>query len=182
MRSFPIIPALRAADDLARAAASPSRVIYLLAAGLSTLDVYLQQLRATDKEVMVNLDLCAGLARDAEAVAYLAASGCAGVISTHTDVLSAAAGRGLYAIQRTFMIDSESVGSSMRSLRNFVPDALELLPAPVAPRILPRLREKYPLVATVGGGLIGSLQEADSLVRQGLDAVSIGNPDLWSLQ
>jgi glycerol-3-phosphate responsive antiterminator len=62
-----------------------------------------------------------------------------------------------------------------------LPDALELLPAPVAPRILPSLREKYGSVASVGGGLIADLQEADNLIRQGLDAVSTGNSALWSI-
>jgi len=179
LRAHPVIPALRSLTDLPAALAAPSRVVYLLAAGLSTIDEYLQALRVRDKEVVVNLDLFAGLSRNAEAVEYLAASGCAGIISTHTDVLGVTRSLGLYAVQRTFVIDSESVTSTMRSLRNFVPDALELLPAPVAPRMLPHLRERYGTVAAVGGGLIADLQEADLLIRQGLDAVSTGNPKLW---
>ena len=181
LRTYPVIPALRMLSDLPAAADAPSRVIYLLAASLSTLDEYLHTLRARDKEVLVNLDLFAGLSRHSEAVAYVAASGCAGIISTHTDVLNVARTHGLYAVQRTFMIDSDSVSSTMRSLRRFVPDALELLPAPVAPRMLPALRQDYPDVAAVGGGLISGLEEADSLIRQGLDAVSTGNPQLWSI-
>jgi len=175
----PIIPAVRSEIDAERAAAAPSRVVYLLSAGLSTLDRYLHLLRSADKEVMVNLDLFFGLARDAEAVAYLAKSGVSGIISTHTDVLSGAASNGLFAIQRTFMLDSGSVESSIRSLRHFVPDALELLPAPVAPRILPRLQRAFSRVATIAGGLVSSLEEADQLVRSGIDAVSTGNPDFW---
>ncbi len=182
VQAYPVIPAVRSASDLPEAVYSPSRVVYLLAANLSTLDEHLQVLRAADKEVVVNLDLFAGLSRDSQAVGYLAASGCAGIISTHTDVLGAAQSQSLYAVQRTFMIDSDSVSSCMRSLRHFLPDALELLPAPVAPRILPSLREKYTSVATVGGGLIADLQEADQLIRQGLDAVSTGNPALWSIR
>ncbi len=181
LRTYPLIPALRSLSDLSAAARARSRVVYLLAAGLSTLDEYLHTLREQDKEVLVNLDLFAGLSRDGEAVAYVAASGCAGIISTHTDALNLARSHGMYAVQRTFMIDSDSVSSTMRSLRRFVPDALELLPAPVAPRMLPALRKDYPNVATVGGGLISGLEEADSLIRQGLDAVSTGNSQLWSV-
>jgi glycerol uptake operon antiterminator len=181
LRTHPVIPALRSLADAPAAAAASSRVVYLLAAGLSTLDEYLHILRGQDKYVLVNLDLFSGLSRHREAVAYIAASGCSGIISTHTDVLNLARSHGLFAVQRTFMIDSDSVSSSIRSLRNFVPDALEILPAPVAPRLLPALREDYPSVAAVGGGLISGLQEADSLIRQGLDAVSTGNPQLWSI-
>lgn len=181
LRVHPVIPALRSLADTSAAAAAPSRVVYLLAAGLSTLDEYLHVLRAQDKEVLINLDLFAGLSRHTEAVAYLAASGCSGIISTHTDVLNIARSHGLYAVQRTFMIDSDSVSSCMRSLRRFVPDALEILPAPVAPRLLPAMRNDFPGVAAVGGGLISGLQEADSLIAQGLDAVSTGNPNFWSI-
>ncbi len=182
VKSYPVIPAVRSNADAAEAVHSQSRVVYLLAASLSTLDEHLHLLRAADKEVIVNLDLFAGLSRDAEAVSYLASSGCAGIISTHTDVLGAAQSQSLYAVQRTFLIDSDSVNSCMRSLRRFLPDALELLPAPVAPRILPNLREQYGSVATVGGGLIADLQEADRLIAQGLDAVSTGNPGLWRIR
>ena len=181
VQSYPVIPAVRSMSDLAQAVQSPSRVVYLLAGSLSTLDECLHVLRTADKEVIVNLDLFAGLSRDTQAVGYLAASGCSGIISTHIDVLGSAQSQSLFAVQRTFMIDSDSFSSCMRSLRNFLPDALELLPAPVAPRILPSLREKYDSVATVGGGLIADLQEADHLIRQGLDAVSTGNPALWRI-
>lgn len=182
LQQFPLIPAMRSEANLEQAAASPSRIIYLMNASLANLDASMNVLHRTGKEVIVNLDLCSGLARDTEAVNYLASSGAAGVISTHSDVLAAAASRGLYAIQRTFMIDSESVNSTIRSLKRFLPDALELLPAPVAPKILPALRGKYPQVCAIGGGLVSSLQEADGLIQQGLDAVSVSNPDLWSLQ
>lgn len=182
LRVYPVIPALRQLEDAERAVASPSRVVYLLAAGLSNLDEYLHLLRGHDKEVVVNLDLFSGLSRHAEAVGYLAKSGCAGIISTHTDVLSVARSHGLFVVQRTFVIDSDSVNSSMRSLRKFEPDALELLPAPVAPRVLAGLRQEFPNVAAVGGGLISGLQEADSLIQQGLDAVSTGNPQLWKVR
>ena len=181
LRIYPVVPALRSLADTPAAAAAPSRIVYLLAAGISSLDEYLHILRTQDKEVLVNLDLFAGLSRHSEAVAYLAASGCSGIISTHTDVLNIARSHGLYAVQRTFMIDSDSMSSSLRSLRKFVPDALELLPAPVAPRLLPALRQEFPGVAAMGGGLISGLQEADALIKQGLDAVSTGNPQFWSV-
>ena len=174
-----IIPSVQTLEDAERAADSQCQIVYLLTGSLSTLGHYLHLLRAADKEVMVNLDLFSGLARDSEAVSYLAASGASGIISTHSDILNCAAASRLYTIQRTFMLDSGSVDSSMRSLRHFVPDALELLPGPVAPRILPRLRAAYGNVATIAGGLISGLHEADEIIRAGIDAVSTGNPDFW---
>lgn len=181
LTSARVIPAVRSYGDAEKAAACAGSVVYLLGAALSTLDQYMYLLRDGGKEVMVNLDLFAGLGRDAEAVAFLARSGVAGVISTHTDVLQAAVANGLFAIQRTFLLDSGSVESSMRSLRRFVPDALELLPGPVAPRMLPRLRHTHAQVATIAGGLIQDMEEANRIVEAGIDAVSTSNPGMWKL-
>lgn len=174
-----IIPAVRSEAELDRAARSASAIVYLLCGSLSNLDHLAQVLRYAEKKIMVNLDLFSGLARDSHAVAYLAASGVSGIISTHIDVLRAARSHGLFAIQRTFMLDSASVESSFRSLRKFVPDALELLPAPVAPRILKPLRQEHEDIATIAGGLITNLKEAEEIIRSGIDAVSIGNPEMW---
>ena len=176
-----IIPAVRSEADLELAARSSSAIVYLLCGSLSNLDHLAQVLHYAEKEIMVNLDLFSGLARDSHAVAFLAASGIAGIISTHVDVLSAARSHGLFSIQRTFIIDSVSVESSFRSLRRFVPDALELLPALAAPRILHQLRAVHQDIATIAGGLIASIKEADELVAAGIDAVSIGNPQMWQL-
>lgn len=176
-----IIPSVRTEEYIARAASSSSAVVYLMCGTLSNIDYLMHVLRNADKQIMVNLDLFSGLARDSHAVTYLAQAGVAGIISTHIDVLNAARSNGLFAIQRTFMLDSGSVESSMRSLRHFVPDALELLPAPVAPRMLRHLQGSHHGIATIAGGLVTSLKEADELVTAGIDAVSVGTPDLWQV-
>jgi glycerol uptake operon antiterminator len=64
-------------------------------------------------------------------------------------------------------------------LKNTPVDALEVLPALVAPKIIDRVRLISPELPVVGGGLIQTLKEVEELLAQGLSAVSSSNPLMW---
>ncbi len=59
---------------------------------------------------------------------------------------------GLFAIKRTFLLDSAALDSALRSLDQFMPDALEVLPAMTAPHIVNRLHKMYPTLPVIAGG------------------------------
>jgi glycerol uptake operon antiterminator len=64
-------------------------------------------------------------------------------------------------------------------LKNTQVDALEVLPALVAPKLLDRVKSISPELPVVGGGLIQTLKEVEDLLSQGLSAVSSSNPQMW---
>jgi glycerol uptake operon antiterminator len=64
-------------------------------------------------------------------------------------------------------------------LKNTVSDAIEIMPAIVAPLMLERVRGISAEISVVGGGLVLTLKEAEELLLRGLDAVSISNPEMW---
>jgi glycerol uptake operon antiterminator len=64
-------------------------------------------------------------------------------------------------------------------LKNTLVDALEVLPALVAPKILDRVRAIAPNLPVVGGGLIQTMKEVEELLAQGLSSVSTSNPQMW---
>jgi glycerol uptake operon antiterminator len=179
LRDSRVIPALRDARDLDTAAAAPAQLVWVLTGEVHGIGELLARLAAADKTTCVNLDLVAGLASDAAAVRYLARCGARGVISTHTPALKAAQGEGLLAVQRTFLLDSQALATARRSIERFVPDAVEVLPAPVAPRAIAPLRAIAPTLPIIAGGLVASLAEVDQLVRAGIDAVSASEKMLW---
>jgi glycerol uptake operon antiterminator len=181
LHSARVIPALRNAGDVEAARAAPSAIVYLLAGDIVSVGPLIDELSAGGKLVCVNIDLLAGLKGDAAAVTFLAKCGASGVISTHAAVLAAARSSGLYAIQRSFMLDSQAVSQTVRALERFVPDAVEVLPAAVAPRTLGRLRSARTDLPVIAGGLIEDFQEIDRLVAAGVDAVSVSAPTLWLL-
>jgi glycerol uptake operon antiterminator len=178
-RETPIIPSVRHVEHLDQAIVAHGKIVYLLTGDLENCEGMIRRILAADKLPIVNLDLLNGFSRDKYAVNYLKHCGARGIISTHLDPLRHAHSIDLYAIQRTFLLDSGARNTITNQLKNSPVDALEVLPAPVAPKLLESVRAISPDIPVVGGGLIWTMKEAEDLLSQGLDAVSISNPQMW---
>ncbi len=153
--------------------------MYLLFGSVLTVADLIASLRDSGKSTLVNIDLLGGLGADASAVQFLERAGAVGIISTHSEALRASRSRGLCAVQRSFLLDSQAVTQVLRAVDRFAPDAVELLPAPVAPRVVERFNAAHPDVVLTAGGLVDSLAEVDALVRAGIRAVSVSDPEIW---
>ncbi len=178
-RETPVTPALKKPEHMEQALAAHGKIVYLLTGNPENCESLIQRVLAGGKLPIVNLDLLNGLSRDKFAVNFLKRCGARGIISTHQEPLRHARVIGLYAIQRMFLLDSGAMDSISSQLRNTLVDAIEIMPAIVAPLILERVRGISAEVSVVGGGLVLSLKEADDLLSRGLDAVSISNPEMW---
>jgi glycerol uptake operon antiterminator len=174
-----IIAAVNSPDTFNTALASPTRAIYLLTGSPLTLPPMVEQARERGKLCLVNVDFLDGLARDRHAVEFLAVHKVAGIVSTRFDVLKAAHGFGLLTVQRTFAIDSAAVASAIKSMGQFLPDAMEVLPAMVSAKVAKRLRAAHPDLRIIGGGLIENLREIEDLFAAGINSVTASDPRLW---
>jgi glycerol uptake operon antiterminator len=179
LEQSPIIPAVRSAQHLVPSSRCPGKIVYFLFGDPENSGEMMEFIAAGGKVPIINIDLAAGLARDHAAVSYLAHRGVQGIISTHPEPLRAARDCGLFAIKRTFLLDSSALDSALRSLDQFMPDALEVLPALAAPHIVKRLHELYPTLPVIAGGLVTTLREIEDLISQGISAVSVSDPRLW---
>lgn len=175
----PIIPAVRAPEFLTQGAQAPGKVVYFLFGNPEDINEMASTVVAAGKVPIVNLDLMAGLARDSAAVSYLARRNVQGIISTHPEPLRAARDAGLFAIKRTFLLDSAALQSALRSLDQFLPDAVEVLPAMAAPHIVEKLHKGHPGLPVIAGGLVHTLREVDDLFRLGINSVSVSDCSLW---
>ena len=178
-QATPVIPAIRKFELVDQAIAAHGKIVYLLTGDPENCESMIQKILAADKLPLVNLDLLNGFSRDRYAVNYLKRAGARGIISTHLDPLRHALSIGLYAVQRTFLLDSGAMDTITNQLKNTPVDALEVLPAMVAPKILERVRAIQLDLPVVGGGLIQTLKEVEELLAQGLSAVSTSNPHMW---
>jgi glycerol uptake operon antiterminator len=174
-----IIPAVRAPELLSKATAAASKIVYLLCGTPENIGEMAAQANACGKVPIVNLDLVSGFARDAAAIEFLSRRGIRGIISTHQVPLRAARGLGLFAIQRTFLLDSAALQSSLRSIAQTRLDAIEVLPAIVAPYLVRELNREHSTLPVIAGGLVQSLRQIQDLIDQGVNSVSVGNPDYW---
>ncbi len=174
-----IIAAVRNEDGLNAAEKSPTETVYLLYGNTLNIAQLLRRLRDNGKLPLVNLDLLSGFSRDSINAEYLASCGAAGVISTHGEVLRASRKNGLITVQRTFALDSAAIDAGLKTMSQFLPDAIEILPAVAAPRVAPRFRSVHPNLRIVAGGLICDLKEVESLLASGINAVSVSDPRFW---
>jgi glycerol uptake operon antiterminator len=175
----PIIPAVRKSELVDQAIAGRGRIIYLPTGDPENIESMIQRCLRAGKLPILNLDLLNGFSRDKFAVNYLKRVGASGIISTHLDPLRHALAIGLYAIQRTFLLDSGAMDTISNQLKNTPVHALEILPALVAPKMLPRVRAISADLPVVGGGLIQTMKEVEDLLAQGLNAISTSNPQMW---
>ncbi len=174
-----IIPTVRSPEFLIPAATAPGKIVYFLCGDPDSLPQMVDVVVSNGKVAIINLDLVSGLSRDAAAIGFLARHKVQGIISTHVEPLRAARHLGLFVIERTFLLDSAALQSSLHSLEQFVPDALEVLPAVVAPRMVTTLQELCPDLPVIAGGLVQTLREIEDLVTQGVSAVSLSESSLW---
>ena len=174
-----VIAAVRNVNDVAMAAESKPRIVDLLCGTPGNIREVSDCLLAAGKFPVVNIDLLAGLARDSAAVKYLVSCGIRGIISTHNEPLRAARAAGAVAIQRTFMLDSAALQSSLRSIESFAPDAMEVLPAIAAPYLLSKLQQQHTSIPILAGGLVESFRQIEELVGKGVAAISVSNPEFW---
>ena len=175
----PIIPAVRAPEFLLRGAQAPGKIVYFLFGNPEDIGERVDAVVAVGMVAIVNLDLVSGFARHQAAISYLAHRQVRGVISTHPEPLRAARNFGLFAVKRTFLLDSAALQSALRSLDQFLPDALEVLPAMAAPHILAKLHKEHPRLPVIAGGLVHTLREIEDLVQQGITSVSVSDCRLW---
>lgn len=174
-----IIAAVNSIDTFEAALAAPTRAIYLLTGNPLNLPQMLERARDHDKICLVNIDFLDGLSRDRHAVEFLAVHKVAGIVSTRFEVLKAAHGFGLFTVQRTFAIDSAAVTAAIKSMGQFLPDAMEVLPAMAAPKVAKRLHIGNPGLMIIGGGLIESVREIEDLLAAGVNSVSVSDSRLW---
>lgn len=179
LESGHIIAALRNLEGVSNVMAAPTETVYLLFGSPLSIVGLIKSLRDKGKLPLVNLDLLSGFSRDSVNAEYLARCGAAGIISTHYDILRASRNQGLITVQRTFGIDSAAVEAGLRTLTQFQPDAVEVLPAVAAPRVAARFRQVHPNLRVVAGGLLNDLKEAEYLLASGIDAVSVSDPRMW---
>lgn len=137
-----------------------------------------KHIQRASKRVFLHLDLLEGVSKDSMGIKYIAEEiKPDGVITTRGHLVSCAKSEGLFTIQRVFILDSLSVDTAVKTIKQVDPDAVELLPA-VIPKIIRRVHNKvnYPLIA---GGLIEEDDEVLAALSAGALAVSVTKEEIW---
>lgn len=176
----PVIAAIRDEADVREAILSPVSTIFLLHADIFNIQAMVSTIKEAGKTVIIHIDFLDGIGRDNRAMDYI----CEvirphGIISTKNSMVRYAIEKGLFTIQRFFLIDSLSYENSVKTALASNPDMIEVMPG-IMPDIINRIAQQVPM-PVIAGGLIESKEAVMGILKAGAIAASTGKKKLWKL-
>lgn len=173
----PIIGAVKDVKNIDRAISSKLNIIFMLCGSILNIEEIISRIKASGKFVCVHIDLVEGLGRDSAAVEFLKKVGVDGIITTKPALIKDARACGIFAIQRLFMLDSRSLDSGIKSIREDHPDAVEIMPG-IAAKVIASINERVD-IPVIAGGLILDKSDIIDALSKGAVAVSTSDISLW---
>lgn len=174
-----IISATRSDEDFLRAVASEPKIIFDLYPDLMNVSAKVKKAHEAGKKYFLHMDLAKGVGKDESGMRFLRRIGVDGILSTKVSIIKLAKDSGISAVQRFFVVDSQSIHTSLESVKTSKPDMIEIMPGTVC-KVIERIATmtSIPIIA---GGLIETENEARAAVTAGALAVSTGNQTLWAI-
>lgn len=176
----PIIAAVRNEDALQKAIESPVATIFLLHANIFNIKSMIESIKDAGKCAMIHIDFLEGIGRDNCAIDYI----CDvikphGIISTKNSNIKYASDRGMFTIQRFFLIDSMSYDTTIKTANAVKPHMVEILPG-LMPKVIKRISHQLPM-PVIAGGLVETKEDVIEILNSGALATSTGTQKLWEL-
>lgn len=176
----PIAAAIRTEKDFSTALRSDVDMIFLLHSNIMTVNQYIKEIHSAGKKAFIHVDFAEGIGKDRYGLEFLAKQGVDGILTTRTNIVKAAKEYGLITVQRFFIVDSHSLGTSVESIKISKPDIIEIMPGVVTKKIK-EFAEKAN-VPIVAGGLVETIEEVRAALDAGATVVSTGEAELWNMK
>jgi len=172
-----IIAAVRNERDMERALESGVEIIFYLSPSIMTLDEIVNKVHVAGKKIFLHMDLAEGIGKDKAGLLFVKLRGVDGIISTRVSMIKAAREVGLFTVQRFFIVDSQSVNTTMEGIKVSKPDMIEIMPG-IVTKVIADLNGKLQ-IPIIAGGMIESRLEVRDAIKSGATAVSTSNRELW---
>ena len=180
LQDNPIIAAVRDEEGLQKAVGSEVKVVFVLSGTLIDIKETVDLIRARGKKSLVHLDMIGGLGKEPSAVDFLSQyANPDGYITTKISLAKYAKQRGLFVVQRLFIIDSLSLATGIKGVKDTKPDAIEVMPG-IASKLIERLKDQVS-VPIIAGGLISTKSDIIDTLSTGVLAVATSSPELWNM-
>lgn len=180
LRSRPVIAGLRDSAQVAAAIRHGVGVLFILGEDIFALQDSVARAHAEGRLIFAHVDLIKGVGRDEAGVRFLARHvGVDGILTTRSNLIGPARREGLIAVQRLFVLDSESLAAGIPTVEKAGPDAVEVLPGVILPTIAQELAARGALPPLIAGGLIRTAAQVEAVLSAGAVAVSTSTVGLW---
>ncbi|MBU8878753.1 glycerol-3-phosphate responsive antiterminator [Bacillus sp. FJAT-29790] len=173
-----ILPASSNMKEFERFLKSPYKIGVFLDMHISQLKYVYQMAKEENKNMIYHVDMIHGIKNDDYATEFICQEYKPyGLISTKSSVILKAKQKGVYAIQRIFLIDSHALEKSYKLIEKTKPDYIEVLPGAM-PWMIKEVYERLntPIFA---GGLIRTEEEVKNALKAGASAITTSKMELW---
>ena len=175
-----IISATRSDEDFLKAIESAPEVIFDLMPDLMNVSAKVKKCHEAGKKYFVHMDLAKGIGKDESGMRFLRRIGVDGILSTKLNMIKLAKDNGLFTVQRFFVVDSQSVHTTLESVKASKPDMIEIMPGTQS-KVTERISSQTD-VPVIAGGLIETDEEVRAILESGASAVSTARQSLWNLK
>lgn len=177
MEKVRIIAAARSSEELIAALNSKTETIFMLAPNISDIKEQAAAVHRAGKKLFIHLDLAEGIGKDEYGIRFAKEQGVDGIISTRTNIIKLAKREKMFTVQRFFVVDSQSVYTTVESAKSSKADMIEIMPGTVT-KVIKKLKKELD-VPIVAGGLIESREEIEDAISCGATAISTGKKEFW---
>lgn len=176
----PVIAAVQHEEDLDTALKSQVSTVFLLCADIFNAKALVNRIKNANKHAFIHIDFLEGIGKDAKATDYIIkVIEPDGIISTKSSHIKIAKEKGMFTIQRFFLIDNKSFEMTTKSVKTLQPDMIEVMPG-VMPNVIQRITSQL-YIPVIAGGLISSKQDIMEALKAGALGTSTGKKELWEL-
>ena len=180
LKTRPVIAGLRDSAQVGAAIRHGVGVVFILGEDIFALQDSVVKAHAEGRLILAHVDLIKGVGRDEAGVRFLARNlEVDGILTTRSNLISPAKREGLIAVQRLFVLDSESLEAGLPTVEKAGPDAVEMLPGVILPSIGQQLAARGTLPPLIAGGLIRTAAQVEAVLAAGAVAVSTSEASLW---
>jgi glycerol uptake operon antiterminator len=180
LQENPVIAAFRNIENIDINTLNRINTLFILGGTIFDLPHVIEKAKKHDKLVFVDIDLLKGIGKDASGVRFLAKEiKVDGIITTRSNLIKSIQKEGLVSIQRMFVLDSESLTGGLSVIQKSKPDALEILPGMILPKVMGKIRMSVS-IPVIAGGLITSEEEIHELLSSGAVGISTSSSSLFS--
>lgn len=178
IKDNPIIAAVQSKEGLSSAIALEVPTIFLLNTDIFSAKAFVDIARTAGSNVFLHMDLIDGLASGAKALDYVQKRIAPnGIISTKSSLIKHARERGVFCVQRFFMVDNASFDQAVKTVRKTKPSMVELMPG-IIPSVIRRFTQEVS-VPVIAGGMVADRKQVIDALSSGAIGISTGAKALW---
>lgn len=177
LKRNPIIASVRTEEEVDRAIKSKAEAVFIIHIDMNHLIEQVRKIKKAGKLVFIHVDLIPGFSSSPLALEYIyKLTKPDGILTTKKSIINKAKSLNLISILRVFVIDSPTISSCSKLIKEVKPDAVEILPG-IAPKAIRKIKEKVN-IPIISGGLIEYKEEVIDCIKSGAIAVSSSSDKL----